>query len=674
MEISVIRFLIVFVVLGLASLPAQAQQAVKQAGTITPGHATMWGSPGVIMDGGTAAAGFLTSLGVTNNGGPGICLNSAPITSPFNQMCLSVTTNGGAKISSYTYGGAVTPGITFDINGSTQGFPVVTLSVNNNESACFDGTTGAIKHCTFTSHGVLLGQNTSVVTTALPGAAGTALVSNGVSSDPSFQVPPFGPILNALCASAAAIPIYSPSAWQCSTAGVSNPLGASSMFSASDSLSAYIFRGSDPGSHNGAKHNLAIVEHRPIGSGANGPNNADFGLAISAQKQNFASTSVVGEVDGVYTIVRNGGAGSDAVAYLGDVGHYGTGFSSLLEGVTQKFTSPSTTNFQVRTQIGVIDNVNNNKFGYSANAEVGALDAGFWALNTGASTWTNFFRGTTGGVDRFTVASDGKLTVFNNTSTSGITGATIDVTQTQPNAGDTNDSALSTSYVLSANSATNELIARVFKLGATNNLTGGGAISNFRVFDLTTTTNASTITGNLESIYLETLGTSGTVTTGYGLHIASLQGATKWGIADDSGANWYNAAGGLALGATSAAGNGNLTATGSVRAPTIGTASGALAVNPNNGHVIVTGGSQLTNSACTGFALGTGSTDTAGKVSYSSATTCTINFGTAFANAPFCVVSPGSAASTHVVTTSTTQLAVTFGTAQTAFFYHCFGA
>ena len=127
MEISVIRFLIVFVVLGLASLPAQAQQAVKQAGTITPGHATMWGSPGVIMDGGTAAAGFLTSLGVTNNGGPGICLNSAPITSPFNQMCLSVTTNGGAKISSYTYGGAVTPGITFDINGSLQGFPTVTL-------------------------------------------------------------------------------------------------------------------------------------------------------------------------------------------------------------------------------------------------------------------------------------------------------------------------------------------------------------------------------------------------------------------------------------------------------------------------------------------------------------------------------------------------------------------
>lgn len=91
-----------------------------------------------------------------------------------------------------------------------------------------------------------------------------------------------------------------------------------------------------------------------------------------------------------------------------------------------------------------------------------------------------------------------------------------------------------------------------------------------------------------------------------------------------------------------------------------------------SGHVGFTASAPPTASACAGFAV-TGS-DTAGRITYTSATTCTINFGTAYAAAPFCQVTPGSAASTSFITTSTTQLAVTFGTAQTAFFYQCFGA
>ncbi len=106
--------------------------------------------------------------------------------------------------------------------------------------------------------------------------------------------------------------------------------------------------------------------------------------------------------------------------------------------------------------------------------------------------------------------------------------------------------------------------------------------------------------------------------------------------------------------------------------PTLSTSGGGINAAPSNGHVATTGGSQPTNSACTGFAV-TGN-DTAGRITTGGVTTCTINFGTAYAAAPFCIVSPGSAASTHFLTTSTTQLAVTFGTAQSAFFYHCFGS
>lgn len=133
----------------LLCTPAQAQ-TVTQSGTVTAGHAVRWVSNGVVGDGGTAANGLLTSLGVTNNGGPGICLSSAPLTAAArNQLCFAVTTNGGSKISSYIYGTATNPGITFDINGSVQGFPAVTLPVTSGDGACLDGTTGLLKDCGF---------------------------------------------------------------------------------------------------------------------------------------------------------------------------------------------------------------------------------------------------------------------------------------------------------------------------------------------------------------------------------------------------------------------------------------------------------------------------------------------------------------------------------------------
>ena len=90
-------------------------------------------------------------------------------------------------------------------------------------------------------------------------------------------------------------------------------------------------------------------------------------------------------------------------------------------------------------------------------------------------------------------------------------------------------------------------------------------------------------------------------------------------------------------------------------------------------HLNYTSGTPTANS-CAGFALTTGSSDVAGKVTFTSATACSITFANAFTNAPFCVVSPGSAASTHTAVTSTTGLAVTFGTANTSMQWHCFGS
>lgn len=80
-----------------------------------------------------------------------------------------------------------------------------------------------------------------------------------------------------------------------------------------------------------------------------------------------------------------------------------------------------------------------------------------------------------------------------------------------------------------------------------------------------------------------------------------------------------------------------------------------------------------TASACPGFALAPGSSDTAGSVSMTSATSCAMIFGAAYANPPYCVITPWASLSTVQANASTGAVAISFGTAQTKFTYTCMG-
>lgn len=129
-------------------------QTVRQSGTVTPGHVTVWETNGVVKDGGTAASGALTSLGVTNNGGPGICINSAAVTGPYNQLCLSVSTSGAAAVTLQNYGGASAQELNFILNGTTYSFPFVLSGIVGpgtttvGQLACWNNTTGTLlKEC-----------------------------------------------------------------------------------------------------------------------------------------------------------------------------------------------------------------------------------------------------------------------------------------------------------------------------------------------------------------------------------------------------------------------------------------------------------------------------------------------------------------------------------------------
>jgi hypothetical protein len=107
-----------------------------------------------------------------------------------------------------------------------------------------------------------------------------------------------------------------------------------------------------------------------------------------------------------------------------------------------------------------------------------------------------------------------------------------------------------------------------------------------------------------------------------------------------------------------------------------GTTSGALSINASatGGHIFWSSSSTPTANSCAGFALASGSDDINGVVTFTSATSCSITWGTAYAAAPFCTITPNGAATTFSATPSTSGLSVSFGTAQTSFTYLCWNS
>lgn len=147
-----------------------------------------------------------------------------------------------------------------------------------------------------------------------------------------------------------------------------------------------LLHGREDHEHPGHERYLVGVEYRPIGSGANGPHNADYGVCISALKQNVESTDVVGEVDGLNIIIRQGGPNSDCAGILANVSHYGTGFSAALESYTTNVVNAAIAT-GVRVQLGVVDSHTGLSFGLHIVAENGSSD---WGIRISALPGASF--------------------------------------------------------------------------------------------------------------------------------------------------------------------------------------------------------------------------------------------------------------------------------------------
>lgn len=190
------------VALGLALLlpSAAGAQTVQYSGPITRNHIPVWISPGVIGDAGSSNDSPVSSIGVTNNGGTGFCVNSDRSTAAGrNQLCFAAATNAAATISLQNFGTATPQGLNFIINGTSFPFPGSLSSITIGTTPVNGGSNGL---CLFIS-GSVVGQqvctlsaitslNGDVIATG-PGASLAALAS--VNANP-------GP-----CGSAAAIPI-----------------------------------------------------------------------------------------------------------------------------------------------------------------------------------------------------------------------------------------------------------------------------------------------------------------------------------------------------------------------------------------------------------------------------------------------------------------------------------
>jgi hypothetical protein len=126
----------------LAAGPAFSQ-SVQYVSPVTRGHLAAWNTNGVLADGGTSASSPITSVGITNNGGAGLCINSAlPTTPGYQALCFGASTAGPATISLQNFGSASPQGLNFVINGTTLPFPGAIASLIVGNTPVSSGTNG----------------------------------------------------------------------------------------------------------------------------------------------------------------------------------------------------------------------------------------------------------------------------------------------------------------------------------------------------------------------------------------------------------------------------------------------------------------------------------------------------------------------------------------------------
>lgn len=161
-----VRFL--FLLLCLLAGPVFAAGNVSQSGTVSPSHPAMWVSPGVIGDAGAATNGYLTNLGLFQNGGLPACITASttpratfnPASSPYSQLCLYANQGGNGGMTLNSYNGAAAESFVVNVNGVNYPFPGSSSGSVNGPASTTIGYAASWNNST----GTLLGQGYPVGT------------------------------------------------------------------------------------------------------------------------------------------------------------------------------------------------------------------------------------------------------------------------------------------------------------------------------------------------------------------------------------------------------------------------------------------------------------------------------------------------------------------------------
>lgn len=151
---------------------SHAAGTVTQGGsTVTPNTVSYWLANGVIGGTATSADSPITSFGVTNGNGNGICDNSARVSSgAWIGLCLGFT-GGIPTISVQNYGAASTQPLQFIVNGTTYPFPGSLTNITIGTTPVVGGATG---QCLYVTGGVVGQQNCTL--SAITSLMGTLLL------------------------------------------------------------------------------------------------------------------------------------------------------------------------------------------------------------------------------------------------------------------------------------------------------------------------------------------------------------------------------------------------------------------------------------------------------------------------------------------------------------------
>ena len=364
-----IRLALALALLSSAAF-AQSGSPVKQSGNVTPGHATSWTTNGIIQDAGTAANGFLSSIGVVGQGQT-ICQRTAAITAPaYQQLCWNLTDASGVQLVIQNFGADTPQPFSIVLNGTTYQFPY---------------TVGGIVGPVTTTIGHLAIWNN---------ATGSLLADANAINDQSTLLPSAGDANSAYAAFFN--PCVNASAYPCTgglpSIGVVDNLNRVKIGEAALSSSDFLASGlpSTP-SWLDTLFNQAIVGASQLASGAALGTVGITGYARTSDYYNYAGSASLGSLGGVF------------VGYNDDI--HGTnpiGGGLLLIGVqhsggTGLTTFASQLDINAATQIDITPNAQANGETIGALITPGAYPAlatanPSAAINIAAGGASQFFR------------------------------------------------------------------------------------------------------------------------------------------------------------------------------------------------------------------------------------------------------------------------------------------